>query len=305
MTQPLHIQTPTLRSEPLSARYGTDIYLKMEALQPTGSFKLRGIGHACQVYASRGVKHFVSSSGGNAGIAAAYAGQALGIQTTVVVPETTTARAIAHIQQYQAEVLVSGASWQEANALAETLVGEHGVLLHPFDDPLLWEGHATLIDEVVDLGLRPDAVVVAVGGGGLLAGVAHGLISHNLGDTHIFCAETAGAASLLAALENQRPVALNAIDSIATSLGARQVCQRAFDVMQQLPTTHAIIKDRDAVDACLRFLDEQRILVEPACGAALAALEQLELGDAQKVLVVVCGGVVASLADLKNWDTDI
>src|SRR6266571_5306111 len=92
-TMPLHIQTPLLISTPISAAFGHQVLLKMDALQPSGSFKMRGIGHACEVYAARGAKRFVSSSGGNAGIAVAVAGRQLGIPVTVVVPETTGARA--------------------------------------------------------------------------------------------------------------------------------------------------------------------------------------------------------------------
>ena len=172
---PLHHRTPLIHSPRLSERAGTEVRLKMESAQPTGSFKLRGMGHACQTLAARGAKGFVSSSGGNAGIAAAYAGSALKLPVNVVVPETTTAHAQALIHDQGAHVTVLGESWQEANAHAETLAGRDHPLLHPFDDELLWQGHATLIDEVLDAGFVPDAVVASVGGGGLLCGLIEGL----------------------------------------------------------------------------------------------------------------------------------
>src|SRR5690348_7859379 len=90
---PLHIETPLLESRPLSALSGATVWLKMEALQPTGSFKIRGIGLACEEHAGRGVRRFISSSGGNAGIAVAYAGRHLHIPVTVVVPRSTSERA--------------------------------------------------------------------------------------------------------------------------------------------------------------------------------------------------------------------
>lgn len=116
----------------------------MEAMQPPGSFKIRGVGLACQEYSRRGAARFISSSGGNAGIAVAYAGRHLGVPVTVVVPQTTSERARTLLRQENADVIVSGASWQEANALAQSMVGERDAFLHPFDDPLLWRGHSSM-----------------------------------------------------------------------------------------------------------------------------------------------------------------
>jgi len=153
----LHIHTPLIESRPLSQAAGCAVWLKLDALQPCGSFKLRGVGHACEVHHARGARHFVSSSGGNAGLAVAYAGRKLGVPVTVVVPETTTARAKELLHQEDAKVVVHGSSWQEANALAQTLVGPDDAFIHPFDDPLLWAGHASLVDEVAATGYKPDA----------------------------------------------------------------------------------------------------------------------------------------------------
>ena len=120
----LHIETPLLNSRALSLHSERAIWLKLEALQPPGSFKIRGIGLACEEYARRGASRFISSSGGNAGIAVAYAGRQLGIPVIVVVPETTSARARALIAQEGAEVIVHGAAWQEANALAQSMLSK-------------------------------------------------------------------------------------------------------------------------------------------------------------------------------------
>jgi len=163
----LHIETPLIESVPLSEIVKSRVWLKMEALQPSGSFKLRGIGQACQHYLSQGAKRFISSSGGNAGIAVAYSGRKLGVPVTVVVPGTTTERAIAAIRQEKAEVIIKGETWQEAHHYSLSLAETESVYIHPFDDPLLWTGHATIIDEVRKLNLQPDAVVLSVGGGGL------------------------------------------------------------------------------------------------------------------------------------------
>ena len=114
------IHTPLIESLPLSNICGTRVFAKMDALQPSGSFKMRGIGYAAQHYATQGAKRLISSSGGNAGLAVAYAGRTLGLPVLVVVPETTPQRAIDLLQQEKADVIVHGTSWVEANALAQS-----------------------------------------------------------------------------------------------------------------------------------------------------------------------------------------
>ncbi|WP_058048619.1 pyridoxal-phosphate dependent enzyme [Janthinobacterium sp. Ant5-2-1] len=299
----LHIETPLLNSRALSLHSERAIWLKLEALQPPGSFKIRGIGLACEEYARRGASRFISSSGGNAGIAVAYAGRQLNIPVIVVVPETTSERAKALIAQEGAEVIVHGAAWQEANALAQSMLTPQDAFLHPFDDPLLWQGHAGMIDEVASAGLKPDAVVLSVGGGGLLAGVAEGLQRNGWDDVAIVAVETQGAASLAAAVAAREHVALPAVTSIATSLAARQVCAQAYAISQTRRLHSVVVSDRAAVDACQRFISDQRLVVEPACGAALAAVycKAPELAPYRNVLVIVCGGVTATTQQLDHW----
>ncbi|HEV8691800.1 MAG TPA: pyridoxal-phosphate dependent enzyme [Ideonella sp.] len=299
----LHIPTPLVESLALSRAAGRRVWLKLEALQPPGSFKIRGVGAACQAYHARGARRFVSSSGGNAGLAVAYAGRKLGVPVQVVVPQSATARARELLAAEGAEVTVHGASWQEANALAQSLLAESDAYIHPFDDPLLWPGHATLIDEVAAAGLRPGAVLVSVGGGGLMCGVIEGLRRNAMADVPVWAVETDGAASLNAALKAGQRVTLDAITSIATSLGAKQVCEQAFKLAQSHPLISLLVSDREAVNACLRFMDDHRLVVEPACGAALAPayFGAAGLPPADDVLAVVCGGATATAEQLFAW----
>ncbi len=300
---PLHIETPLLQSRQLSQLSGRAIWLKMDALQAPGSFKIRGVGHACTEYVGRGARRLVSSSGGNAGLAVAYAGRSMGVPVTVVVPQTTSERAKELLRLEDAEVIVHGASWQEANELALSMVGPADAFLHPFDDPLLWQGHATVIDEVARAGLTPDAVVLSVGGGGLLSGVAEGLHRNGWKHIPIIAVETEGAASFHAAAKAGHAVQLDAISSIATSLGAKRVCEQAVQWSLNRPIHSVLVSDKSAVVACEKFLTDHRVLVEPACGASLAlAYEKSPALEAFKtVLVVVCGGATATIDQLKQW----
>ena len=301
----LHIETPLLESRSLSSLTGKTIWLKMETSQPPGSFKIRGIGLACEEYARRGATRFISSSGGNAGIAVAYAGRRLRIPVTVVVPKTTSEYAKALIRLEDGEVIVHGASWQEANARAQSMITGLSAFIHPFDDPLLWRGHASMIDEVAHAGVKPDAVVLSVGGGGLLCGVVEGLRRNRMENVPVVAVETAGADSFAQSLAAGRRITLAGINSIATSLGARQVCEQAFRWSTEHPVSSAVVSDEAAVFACKRFLEEHRVLVEPACGASLAALYERSaaLESLATVLVIVCGGATTTADQLQAWST--
>lgn len=300
---PLHIDTPLVDSHPLSRAAGRRIWLKLDALQPPGSFKIRGIGNACEVHHRRGASRFITSSGGNAGLAVAHAGRGLGVAVLVVVPETTTETAIALLERDAAEVIVHGASWQEANAFAQSQIGPADAFIHPFDDPLLWDGHASLVDEVVRAGLVPGAVVLSVGGGGLLCGVAEGLRRHGWDHVPIVAVETEGAASLHGALEAGHPVTLDAITSVATSLGAKRICDRAWQWTRERAVLSVVVSDQAALTASERFLADHRVLVEPACGASLAlAYDAHEsLAPFEAVLVIACGGATATLDQIRRW----
>jgi L-serine/L-threonine ammonia-lyase len=303
----LHIKTPLLESTSLSRILGAKVWLKMEAMQPSGSFKLRGIGRACTYYVGKGVQRLISSSGGNAGIAVAYCGRKLGVPVTVVVPESTPERAIDTIRNEQAEVVITGESWQEAHDHAQSLCGPNCELIHPFDDPLLWAGHATLIDEVVESGLRPDVVVLSVGGGGLLCGMVEGLHKHEMADIPVLAVETQGAASLAGSLAAGSHVELERITTVATSLGAKKVAARAWEWCSRHEIISHCVSDLEAVESCLKFVADHRIIVEPACGAALAPVydQHPHLTDKKQILLVVCGGAGVSFEQLTQWKNEL
>jgi L-serine/L-threonine ammonia-lyase len=306
---PLHVVTPLVDSPPLARAFGARIWVKLETLQPAGSFKIRGIGRACEEAMAAGAKRFVSSSGGNAGLAVAYAGRMLGVPASITVPTTTSARMIGLMRAEGATVTVHGAAWDDAHAAAlAECAREGGFYVHPFDDPAVWHGNATLVEEAAAQGMeKPGAVVASVGGGGLLCGVLEGMHAVGWGDVPVLAVETRGAASLHAAIEAGEPVDIGAIASIATTLGARKVCRRVLDWTREHPVTSWLVSDREALDACLRFADETRVLVEPACGAALAAVygRAAPVAGARSLFVVGCGGAGVTPADLARWDATV
>lgn len=297
-----NIKTPLIKSSQLSELNNCNVWLKMESAQPTGSFKQRSIGQACLKYVEKGAKKFISSSGGNAGISVAYMGQILNIPVTIVVPKTTSLKAIDLMLQQGAEVIVEGDSWVEANELALSFVDENAVYIHPFDDQYLWDGVANIIDEVIAEGVYPDAVVLSVGGGSLISGIHQGLKRNSL-DIPIYAIETHGTASLNQSMLMKTHIKLDQVTGIATTLAAKQVCKNAFMISQNYNVQGMIVSDQEAVSACVKFLDDHRTLVEPACGATLSILydQKVNFMPQQNILVIVCGGASISFEQLSKY----
>ncbi|XP_018416174.1 PREDICTED: L-serine dehydratase/L-threonine deaminase [Nanorana parkeri] len=307
----LHLNTPLRDSVPLSKLSGIKVYLKLDNAQPTGSFKIRGIGHLCKTWAERGCTHFVCSSGGNAGLAAAYSARMLSIPATILVPTTTPAFTIQRVKDEGATVCVVGEMLDDTIEHAKELVKNNPgwVYIPPFDDPLIWEGHTSLVKEMKEsLRSKPGAIALSVGGGGMLCGVVQGLREVGWDDVPIIALETKGAHSLNAALEAGKLVTLPEITSVAKTLGAKTVGAQTLKVAQEHPVFSEVISDQDAVMAIERFLDDEKMLVEPACGAALAAVYSNVFGKLQKegklsqglasLVIIVCGGNNITLTQL-------
>lgn len=290
----LHVTTPLLEDVQTSTRIGRRVMLKMECFQPVGSFKIRGIGLLCERSAAEGKRRFVSSSGGNAGFAATYAGRELGVAVTVVVPSSTPAATRELLSLYGAEVVVHGDVWDVADQRARELASApDAAYIPPFDHPTLWEGHASMIDEMAASGAKPDVVIVSVGGGGLMCGVLEGLHRNGWQDVKVIAVETEGAESLHRAMAEGKLVTLPAITSIAKSLGARRVAAEALRWTTRHRVESVVVSDDAALRACVQFARTHRVFVEPACGASLAVVHEnhASLRETGNVAVIVCGGI--------------
>lgn len=300
----LHHQTPLFFHHRLSKLRQQNIYFKMDCHQPSGSFKIRGIGHLCSQKHQQGTKGFVSSSGGNAGLAVAYSGKTLGVPTTIVVPSTTPEHVRELMRTLDARVMEHGDVWDESDVYARAYAQQHMcAYIHPFDDPMIWHGHASLVDEVKKQGPKPDLIVCSVGGGGLLCGIMEGLWSNDWTDVPVLAVETIGAASLHASVEAKQLVSLDAITSIAKTLGARKVAAKALEWTQKHPISCVQVSDTQSIHACIELLDELRVLVEPACSASYAALSLAHplIQEAQTIMVVLCGGSGVNSNMMMEW----
>lgn len=217
------------------------------------------------------------------------------------------------------EVISHGASWQNADDHLRAVVipkaherGEEGVYIPPFDHEAIWEGAGSMVEEIMRQmpdGDKPDAIVCSVGGGGLLAGVMNGLDRVGwAGEVQVLATETRGADSLAQALKVRELIALPGITSIATSLGAVRVARKAFEEAQRKNVRSVVLEDAEACMGCWRLADDERILVEPACGVSVALcydgrLARLVPGfnKESKVVVVVCGGSRITLDMLQEY----
>ncbi|CAI7612741.1 unnamed protein product [Penicillium bialowiezense] len=300
------IETPLIESAVFSKAAGCRVFLKIETLQPSGSFKSRGIGNlilsSLSDPANHGkTLHFFSSSGGNAGLAAVVAARDLGCACTVVVPLSAQPMMVQKLRTAGAsDVIIHGASWFEADRyLRETFIesqsneadaSARNIYVPPFDHQEIWRGAGSLIDEMVKQlpprqnGFTADAIVCSVGGGGLLNGIVDGLERHlpalhsaslpdELKKVRIIATETDGAHSLAHSLSQGSLQSLSAITSQANTLGALRVAPQTFKNAHTPPpgieVTSVVGTDADAARGVVRLCDELRLEVELACGISV------------------------------------
>lgn len=331
-------QTPLLRQF-FTGTGGVQFFIKYEFLQPSGSFKSRGIGNMIlknsQRIHNRGKTPFVfSSSGGNAGLAAGTVSKQLGLSCTVVVPTTTKQRIVSRIEGTGAKVIVKGAHWREAdehlrNTIMKRITTEsvESIYVHPFDDPEIWEGHATIVDEIIEsvtlqkMPLRKvKGIVCSIGGGGLYNGIIQGLEKYDLAHKiPVIGVETRGCHAFNKSLKAGYPVSLKEITSIATSLGTANVSNKTYEYAIKYDSKSVVLKDIDVVATCLNYTKDHSIVVEPACGASIhlayhpEILEKAlmsKLSEEDIIVVVACGGssstiheLEAALAELKEIES--
>lgn len=340
---PLWTETPLIFSSHLSTRLGRDeyaVYLKLENLQPSHSFKYRGVSLFIQrALATHGqTLHVVCALGGNAGLAAACAAQVLGVPCTIYLLSGVDARTHAFLHNVGAEVVVVGRFYFEALREAEAAVRTqpNAVLVPAYDHPTLWEGHASMIAEVrtqLPRDVKPAAVFCSVGGGGLLGGVIEGCRDAGWDDVPVVALETHGSACFYHSVAANRAPTDDAptgvtlrtdythgvrvahiaeLKSKATSLGASEpsagVVRAALDRAGGVKCV--TVPDEVTMQLAGAFSDDHKFLVELACSATLVPAYKPELvarlvpptGAEKKILVfIVCGGFKISQQDLVDY----
>jgi threonine dehydratase len=285
-------RTPCVESPALSELTGVKLCLKLENLQLTGSFKERGACNRLEVMSleerARGV---VTASAGNHAQAVARHGARLGVSVTVVMPEATPLVKVTATRRYGATVILSGANYDEAAELATNIGRERGlVYLHPFEDPLVIAGQGTigleLLADVPDL----DAVIVPVGGGGLIAGVACAVKETNP-KVRVLGVESRRFPSMKHALDSSPPPSLPGGKTIADGIAVRRVGELTREIVRKYVDEIALVGEAEIAQAVLLLLEREKTVVEGAGAVGLAALlhQRFQLEGA-RVAVVLSGG---------------
>src|SRR5260221_5283684 len=287
-------RTPMLTSRTLGERIGAQAFLKAESFQRTGSFKPRGALFAVQsLTAEQRAKGIVTMSAGNAAAAIAYAASAVGVRVTVAMPQSAPQMKVDATRGYGAEIRFA-ADMTALLTLVATLRSETGAhFLHPYDDPAMITGHGSLGLEILDDAPDVDLIVVGVGGGGLIGGVAEAVRAKKKG-TRIVGVEPEGAAAMRLGLDSGKPVALSSIKTIADGLAAPIAGTNTLEIVRRLVDDVVVISD-DLITEGLRFLAERaKLVAEPAGAAAVGALlaGAVKVTPGERVVAVVSGGNV-------------
>ena len=286
-------RTPLVSSRSLGLRIGGEAFLKLENLQRTGSFKVRGAVNAmARLSADQRAGGVVTFSAGNAAQAIAYAGSRWGVGVTVVMPEGAPKTKVAATIGYGGDVRF-GADATKLTAIAKTLEAEGRYLLHPFDDADVIAGHATLGLELLEDLPDADVVVVPVGGGGLISGVALAIKALRPA-TRVIGVQPEGAQAVRRALDAGHVVRLDSTKTVADGLTAPYCGDRNFEIIKRDVDEIVVIPD-DAIIDGLRFLVARaRIVPEPAGAAAVAALLSgaVRARPGERVIAIVSGGNV-------------
>jgi threonine dehydratase len=287
------------RSETLSRHLATNVYVKLELFQKTGSFKVRGAFNKLlstpEVELANGV---VAVSGGNHAQAIAYASSVLGLDAVVLMPDSTPQNYVDATRGYGAHIELKP-TIAEAFAEVERYKSEGRVFVHPFDDEVVMAGQGTLGLEIVEDLPEVTDVVVSIGGGGLMTGVATAIKSETP-NTKVWGVETVGADAMAQALKAGHPVTLPAITSIAKTLGAPAVSDATLTAAKEYLESVTVVTDAEAVAALRLILERLKLLTEPAASCTLAAAEKLRSDLGSHVVLILCGGNLA-LDDLCHY----
>lgn len=290
---------PCSESIPLSELTGCRIYCKREYLQRTGSFKERGARNALSLLppeeARRGV---IAASAGNHALGLAWHGPALGVPVTVVMPRFAPLVKVATCRRLGAQIILHGDTFDEARAWAEQMERDQGLsYIHPFDDPRVMAGQGTLALEILEQVPDLEAIVVPVGGGGLLAGVAT-VLRMLKPDVSIVGAEPENAACFSAALAADQTVRVNTRFTLADGLAVAEAGRQSFAVAAPLVDRVVTVREDALALAILRLAELEKAVVEGAGAAGLAALLSGRLPELEgkRVVILLTGGNIDPLA---------
>jgi threonine dehydratase len=297
--------TPIAPAPPLTDELPAQLALKLENLQVTGSFKPRGVFNTLlQLRDDQRQRGVVTASGGNHGVAVAYAAWRLRLPAIVYLPQTASADRVARVAAWGAQVIQHGTAWDDAHAAASAHAErERLVYIHPFDADATLAGQGTLglelLEDVPDL----DCVLIAIGGGGLIAGMANAIKAAKP-DVRILGVEPVGAASMRAAVAAGRVIELDRVRTIADTLAPRAVSERTHALTADYVDQIVLVDDAAMIDSMRWLWGHYNQLVEPSGAAVIAALRTgaVDVRSHQHPVALICGGNADASALWPHYD---
>jgi len=284
------LKTPLIYSPGFSEEYHNQVFIKPENLQKTGAFKIRGaynkISHLTEEEKSKGL---ICSSAGNHAQGVAFAAKELGVKATIVMPKTTPLIKVEATKKYGAEVVLHGDVYDDAYSEAKRLEKKHGyVFVHPFDDLDIIYGQGTIGLEIIEELEDVDYVLVPVGGGGLISGIAMAIKESNP-NIKVIGIEPRGAMAMKQSLRMNERVCLNKVDTIADGVAVKEPGVLTYELIKKYVDDIIIVDDYDLMDAFLMLVEKHKLVAENAGLLALAGLKKLDVKN-KKVVSLLSGG---------------
>ena len=301
-----YVKRTTLEhSETLSKYLGTNVFVKFELFQKTGSFKVRGaFNKLLSLSAEERKRAVVAISGGNHAQAVAYASNVLDVDAVVLMPQTTPQNYLEATRNYGATVDLQP-TIQDAFKKIKDYESQGRIFIHPFDDPLVMAGQGTLGLEIMEDLPGATDIIISIGGGGFEGGVSTAVKAIKP-EVRIWGVETVGADAMSQALKAGHPVELSAITSIAKTLGAPSVSAQTLALAQENLEEVIVVTDAEAVQALKFILERLKVLTEPAASCTLAAALRLKDGFTKNnnLVLIFCGGNL-SVGDLCKYVSQV
>jgi len=285
--------TPLEYSYAVSERTGAEVYLKLENFQRTGAFKIRGaINRIATLSDAERAAGVVTASAGNHAQGVALAATRAGVDSTIVMPKHAPISKIKATRRYGGRVVLDGIDYEEAQLRAHEIEREENrTYVHAFDDEAVMAGQGTIGLEILDQQPDVETVVVPIGGGGLIAGIATAIKSQRP-DVRIIGVQAEGAASVAQSLAVGEIQSRESVDTVADGIATRSVGQQPFEIIQQHVDEVVTVSDEEIALALTLLLERSKTLVEGAGAVALAALleERFEYREGEVIVPALCGG---------------
>ncbi|KFN39769.1 MAG: threonine dehydratase [Sulfuricurvum sp. MLSB] len=287
------VETPFAYAPRLSEECGCEIYLKKENLQVTGAFKIRGAYNKIATLSeSERAQGVIAASAGNHAQGVAMAAQIFGIKALIVMPESTPLTKINGVRYYGAEVILAGSNYDEAYAYASAYGQEHDmVFVHPFADEAVMAGQGTIALEMLETCPDLDAVVIPVGGGGLISGMASAIKALSP-QTKVIGVSAQGAPAMKESFDAKQPIDSTSVRTIADGIAVRDTSEITLGHILETVDQIVTVDDEEIANAILFLLERQKLVVEGAGAAGVAAMLHGKLDELKnkKVGIVLSGG---------------